>query len=389
LPVPVVVGTRFALEPGRGATAVPVRPALIGAIAGVLGVVAAFTFARGVSEAVAHPQRFGQQFQLQWFIGVNNQDFVPSDKFTSALGSSPDAAGVNDARQGIAIGAQVNASYVLYTYSGGAKPLPVVLMSGRMPHAASEIVLAPRTLDDLHASVGDTVRFTGDRDTAAFTVTGSGLLPEGPRNSYAEGGWITDEGYDAIFTPTNFKFHIIEVAIPGGADLDATNAALTATIAKAIPDAAGYAGSRPDPPVEVAEIRQVRILPIVLGCFLALLAIAAVGHALTTAVRRRAAEIAVLRALGMTQRQSRWTVVAQASVLAGIGLILGVPLGLALGRSVWRLVADFTPMQYVAPTAAWAMVIAVPAALVAANVLAAIPGRRAARMKVASVLRAE
>jgi hypothetical protein len=368
---------------------VPVRPALVGAVAGVLGVVAAFTFSRGVSEAVAHPQRFGQQVQLQGFIGVNGQDFLPSDALKTVLGSSPDVVGVNDARQGIATGARVNASYVLYTYSGGAKPLPVVLMSGRMPRAASEIVLAPRTLDDLHASVGDKVRFAGDRGTAAFTVTGSGLLPEGPRNSYAEGGWITDEGYDVIFTPTNFKFHIIEVALPDGADIEATNAALSATIGRAIPEAAGYSLGRPDPPVEVAEIRQVRVLPIVLGCFLGLLAIAAIGHALALAVRRRAAELAVLRALGMTQWQSRSTVVTQASVLAGIGLVLGLPLGVALGRSVWRLVADFTPMQYVPPTAVWAMVIAVPAALVAANVLAAIPGRRAAHMKVALVLRAE
>ena len=43
-PVPVVVGARFALEPGRGQAAVPVRQAQIGAVAGALGIVAAFTF---------------------------------------------------------------------------------------------------------------------------------------------------------------------------------------------------------------------------------------------------------------------------------------------------------------------------------------------------------
>ena len=51
LPVPVIVGTRFALEPGRGRTAVPVRPALVGAVTGVLGILAAFTFSHGVSDA--------------------------------------------------------------------------------------------------------------------------------------------------------------------------------------------------------------------------------------------------------------------------------------------------------------------------------------------------
>jgi hypothetical protein len=52
--VPVVVGARFALEPGRGRAAVPVRPALLGAVAGVLGVLAAFTFSAGVSDATAN-----------------------------------------------------------------------------------------------------------------------------------------------------------------------------------------------------------------------------------------------------------------------------------------------------------------------------------------------
>ncbi|HEX3389989.1 MAG TPA: hypothetical protein VHT94_13190, partial [Streptosporangiaceae bacterium] len=52
-PVPLVVGARFALEPGRGWSSVPVRSALVGAVAGVLGVLAAFTFSAGVSDAVS------------------------------------------------------------------------------------------------------------------------------------------------------------------------------------------------------------------------------------------------------------------------------------------------------------------------------------------------
>jgi ABC-type lipoprotein release transport system permease subunit len=123
--------------------------------------------------------------------------------------------------------------------------------------------------------------------------------------------------------------------------------------------------------------------------FLALLATGAVGHALATAARRRAHDIAVLRALGMTQRQCRCVVATQASILAVIGLLFGVPLGLAVGRTVWRAVADYTPLQYVAPTSVWALVLVAPAALLIANVLAALPGRRAARLRISHVLRAE
>ena len=73
-PVPLVVGARFALEPGRGRSAVPVRSALVGAVAGVLGVLAAFTFSAGVSDAASHPERFGQTWQLTAFFGYNGQD---------------------------------------------------------------------------------------------------------------------------------------------------------------------------------------------------------------------------------------------------------------------------------------------------------------------------
>ena len=75
-----MVGVRFALESGRGGAAVPVRPALIGAITGVLGIVAAFTFSHAVSDAVAHPQRFWQTFQLVTTTGFNGTDLGPSAK---------------------------------------------------------------------------------------------------------------------------------------------------------------------------------------------------------------------------------------------------------------------------------------------------------------------
>lgn len=76
-------------------------------------------------------------------------------------------------------------------------------------------------------------------------------------------------------------------------------------------------------------------------------------------------------------------------MLAVIGLVFGVPLGLAVGRTVWRVVADYTPLQYVAPGAGWAMLLVAPAALLIANALAAWPGHRAARLRIAQVLRTE
>jgi ABC-type antimicrobial peptide transport system permease subunit len=218
-------------------------------------------------------------------------------------------------------------------------------------------------------------------------VTGSGLVPIGPHNGYAEGGWIASAGYDALFT--GFKFHTILVKYGPGADVEKTSAALLAEVVKKMPAAKGLEIEPGDVPTELSLIREVRTLPILLGTFLALLAIGAVGHALATAVRRRSHDIAVLRAVGMTQWQSRWVVVTQASLLALLGLVFGVPIGLALGRTVWRVVADYTPLQYVSPISLGALLLVGPAALLIANALAAWPGRRAARLRISHILRAE
>ncbi|HEV3066871.1 MAG TPA: FtsX-like permease family protein, partial [Streptosporangiaceae bacterium] len=145
----------------------------------------------------------------------------------------------------------------------------------------------------------------------------------------------------------------------------------------------------PPSPLPTAELEDVSVLPLALGVFLALLATGAVGHALVIAVRRRRHELAVLRTLGLTSGQSRLVVVTQASVLAVIGLALGIPLGLAVGRAVWRLVANFTPLAYHSPLAVWPLVLIVPVTLLAANLLAAWPGHRAARLRPARILRGE
>jgi ABC-type lipoprotein release transport system permease subunit len=105
--------------------------------------------------------------------------------------------------------------------------------------------------------------------------------------------------------------------------------------------------------------------------------------------RRSARDLAVLRALGTTQGQCWSVVVTQVTLPAVVGLLFGVPLGLAIGRIVWRAVANYTPLQYVAPMAVWVMLLVAPSALLIANALAAWPARRAAHLRIAQVLRTE
>ena len=141
LPLPVVVGTRFALEPGRGRSAVPVRPALFGAVIGVLGVLAAFTFSTGVTDAAEHPERFGQTHQLDTFLGANGEDFTASRPALAAVAGDPDVAGVNDSRSSVASAGDT--SITMYTTDPVGSAVPVVLDAGRLPNSPDEVALAP------------------------------------------------------------------------------------------------------------------------------------------------------------------------------------------------------------------------------------------------------
>ena len=389
LSVPVVVGARFALEPGRGRAAVPVRPALLGAVAGVLGVLAAFTFSAGVSDAAANPARFGQTWQLGAFLGEGGQDFGPVSQVLRAVAADPDVTGVDDARVGGAQSGQV--SVESYTYDAVAgKQVPVVLTGGRMPAAPDEIVLAPTTASEMHAATGSVVRLAGAGAPRALTVTGLGFVPEGPHNDYDSGAWLTPAGYDRLFRGAHFafKFRLAVVSLRPGADLQAVTGRLNKT-ARGIKGGEAFPFSPPDPLPQVQIIKDVAALPLALSAFLAVLAVGAVGHALSIAVRRRRHELAVLRALGLTRRQSRLVIITQASLLAAIGLAFGIPLGIALGRVLWHAAADMTPLAYNPPWALLALLLIAPVALLAANLLAAWPARRAARLRTAQILRTE
>jgi ABC-type lipoprotein release transport system permease subunit len=131
------------------------------------------------------------------------------------------------------------------------------------------------------------------------------------------------------------------------------------------------------------------MLPILFAAFTILLAITTLAHVSASVVRRRAGDIAVMRVLGLTPRQARFTLSWQATTIAVIGLLIGLPIGVLIGQMSWRWVAESTPMLYVAPLGLLTMLVVVPAWLLTANLLALWPGRNAARMRPAEVLRRE
>ncbi|MEY2406742.1 MAG: putative transport system permease protein, partial [Acidimicrobiaceae bacterium] len=89
------------------------------------------------------------------------------------------------------------------------------------------------------------------------------------------------------------------------------------------------------------------------------------------------------------RRQVRATVACQASAVATFGLFVGIPLGLLVGTFVWRAVADQLGISGDPTWPVLGVLLLVPAAIVAVNLVAAVPAARAARTRPAVVLRSE
>jgi hypothetical protein len=142
-------------------------------------------------------------------------------------------------------------------------------------------------------------------------------------------------------------------------------------------------------PSDILSYERVRSTPIALAILLAFLAAATVTHALVTSVRRRRRDLALLATLGFTRRQVSATVAWQATTVATVSLVVGIPLGIVLGRTGWNALADNlgTVSEPIIPVLA--VLAAIPVVLGLVNLVAFVPGRMAARLRPAVVLRSE
>ncbi|HZN12749.1 MAG TPA: FtsX-like permease family protein [Acidimicrobiales bacterium] len=112
-----------------------------------------------------------------------------------------------------------------------------------------------------------------------------------------------------------------------------------------------------------------------------------VTNTLAMAVLRRTREIGVLRAVGTERRQLRRMALVEAMTLGLTGLALAIPLGVVLSVTVLQTVTRTlgTAVEYIFP---WPMFAVIgPIAVLAAALSAVVPGRHAARVDPARVLR--
>src|SRR6266496_5444955 len=142
-------------------------------------------------------------------------------------------------------------------------------------------------------------------------------------------------------------------------------------------------------PANVVSLASIAGLPVLLSGLLAVMAAGTLAHMLASSTRRRRRDLAILKTLGFTRRQVRHAIAWQATTIAAIALLIGLPTGIAGGRWAWRVFATQLGVLPEPAVPLTTIVIAIPAALALANLIAAAPARAAAHTPSATVLRTE
>jgi ABC-type antimicrobial peptide transport system permease subunit len=142
-------------------------------------------------------------------------------------------------------------------------------------------------------------------------------------------------------------------------------------------------------PAEIINYRSLGTTPAYLSGGFAIGALIALSLVLVASVRRRRRDFAVYKTLGFTGRQLALTVAWHATITMSIGIVLGIPLGVALGRWLWDLFARNINVVPAPNVPGWTIGIIIIGALALANLIAVIPGRAASRTSTAFLLRSE
>ncbi|MFN2472172.1 MAG: ABC transporter permease [Gaiellaceae bacterium] len=234
--------------------------------------------------------------------------------------------------------------------------------------------------DDENLARGDSFELrTPGGKTHTFTV--KGIYEPSPFYPLLGSVSISKDSFDSAFGRKRNRFTFVNVA---GEPTKEAEAGLEAAVAK-FPDA--RVQTRQEwIDKEDAEFQTFLSMLYILLALSVIVSIFGIINTLVLSVFERTRELGMLRAVGMTRRQTRGLIRFESVITALLGAALGLPLGIFLAALVTRALGQFE-VQFTVPILQLELFVVV--AIVVGIVAALLPARRAARLNVLEALQYE
>jgi hypothetical protein len=384
-PPSAVIGVRHALERGRGTASVPVGTALFGSALAVMALCATVVFAASLTHLTSTPALYGSDYQLG-FSSTNGGPGNPTSWVSSLQHDHSITAIMLAASNEVTINGHDVLAIAGKTVRG---PMLLSTVDGRLPTGEDDMTLGVTTLHQVGAHVGSVVRVTvqqptGGSRTVLFRVVGTASFPsDAGGGGLGTGSALTMAGYVNAVCPPGRDVNRCQQSFAASQDFVVLARAKSGPKGQA--DIARYvaedSATTPTIPTSLLNFGQAVNFPLILGCVLALFGVATLLHLLVVSVVRRRREMGLLKALGFVNLQVGATVQWQATTVALVGIVVGVPLGIVVGRVVWNAFATNLGVVPVAAVPGLTIAALAVGVLVVANALAVIPAVTSARRR--------
>ncbi len=331
----------------------------------------------GTSVKTTFAETIDQSVEADFIISDPNFAGVSAD-VADGLGEAPEFSAVSGIRfDTFSFEGGTRDVVAVDADSGGALVDIDVLEGGEVADlTATSIMVHEDPAKDLGLSPGDEVSVsfsaTGDQTFTVTGIHGDAL--------FAGNYLISTEAYEANFTEDLDP--LIMATVADGTDPEAARARIETALAEfpqlEVEDRSEFLESQED------QINQILVSVNALLGLAIVIAVLGIANTLALSVFERTRELGLLRAVGMTKRQTRRMVRWEAAIVSMFGAVVGVVVGIAFGLAA----AEALPESFLSAVTIpyGSLIILVIVAMLAGLLAAIFPARRASKLDILSAI---
>ncbi len=326
---------------------------------------------------------YGQQFTGDFVVASDSFGFGGlSPRVAEQLNSLPEVAAAAGVRMGAAriVDTGKDTAYVAVDPTTAGRVFDLAVVQGSVEALTSTGVLVHTDeAAKRHLAVGDTITFGFlNGTTRQLTVEGTYSKKD------LAGNYVISQALHEQTGADQFDFSVFIAKRPGVSDAEAK--AAIARVSNAYPNATLRSRSEYVDSQAKLVNQFVNLMYGLLGLAV-VIALISIANSMVLSIHERTRELGLLRAVGMTRRQTRAAVSWEAVLIALLGAILGLVIGGIFGWSISVTLRDQGLGAFVLPIPS--LIVITVLAVVGAVIASLRPARRAARLDILRAISSE